>query len=233
MPAPEQVAPEPASRSRLQQAAAWSVAALITLAAAISVMLSKDCRRGRRFRYAGARDGEALAAPPRSATAARSRPGSCASGDDRSCCPGRRESPAHQEGITISSSFLGQLLVVRRLLRGEYVAAARRDSQLQRYQVRVRGHLGQTPGPAAPSPTAPRCAGPASLRSGPSHSHGWPPGDGQPVHRAQIPLPRRLRAITVSGGHGRHHAGDRLPVRRSRCRRRRITSMRRRFLTLP
>jgi hypothetical protein len=41
MPAPEQVAPEPASRSRLQQAAAWSVAALITLAAAISVLLSK------------------------------------------------------------------------------------------------------------------------------------------------------------------------------------------------
>jgi hypothetical protein len=41
---------------------------------------------------------------------------------------------------------------VRRLLRGEYVAAARRDSQLQRYQVRVRGHLGETPGPAAPSP---------------------------------------------------------------------------------
>jgi hypothetical protein len=41
MPAPEQVAPEPASRSRLQQAAAWSVAALITLAAAISVLLSR------------------------------------------------------------------------------------------------------------------------------------------------------------------------------------------------
>jgi hypothetical protein len=41
MPAPEQVAPEPASRSGLQQAAAWSVAALITLAAAISVLLSK------------------------------------------------------------------------------------------------------------------------------------------------------------------------------------------------
>jgi len=41
MPAPAQVAPEPASRSRLQQAAAWSVAALITLAAAISVLLSK------------------------------------------------------------------------------------------------------------------------------------------------------------------------------------------------
>ena len=42
--------------------------------------------------------------------------------------------------------------MVRRLLRSEYVAAARRDSQLQRYQVRVRGHLGETPGPAAPSP---------------------------------------------------------------------------------
>src|SRR5690349_6925478 len=46
----------------------------------------------------------------------------------------------------------GQLLVVRRLLRGEYAAAARRDWQLQRYQVRVRGHLGETLGPAAPSP---------------------------------------------------------------------------------
>ena len=41
MAAPEQVAPEPASRSHLQPAAAWSVAALITLAAAISVLLSK------------------------------------------------------------------------------------------------------------------------------------------------------------------------------------------------
>jgi len=52
----------------------------------------------------------------------------------------------------------GQPLVVRRLLGGEYVAAARRDWQLQRYQVRVRGHLGETPGPAAPSPDgAPLC----------------------------------------------------------------------------
>jgi hypothetical protein len=42
--------------------------------------------------------------------------------------------------------------VVRRLLRGEHVAAARRDSQLQRYQVRVRDHPGETPGPAVPSP---------------------------------------------------------------------------------
>jgi hypothetical protein len=54
--------------------------------------------------------------------------------------------------ITISSSFLAQPPVVRRLLRGEYVAAARRDWQLQRYQVRVRAHPGETPGPAAPSP---------------------------------------------------------------------------------
>jgi len=130
----------------------------------------QDCRRGHRFRYAGARDGEALASPPRSATAARSRPGSCASGDDRSCCRGCSESPAHQGGITISSSFLGQLLVVRRLLRGEYVAAARRDSQLQRYQVHVRGHLGETQDRPYPARTAPRCADPASLRSGPSHS---------------------------------------------------------------
>ena len=149
--APEQVAPEPASRSRLQQAAAWSVAALITLAAAISVLLSKTVA-GATASATPARDGEALVSPPRSATAARSRPGSCASGDDRSCCPGRSQSPAHQAGTTISSSFRGQPPVVRRLLRGEYAAAARRDSQLQRYQVRVRGHLGETPGQAAPSP---------------------------------------------------------------------------------
>ena len=107
---------------------------------------------GQRHARPGAGSAGALAAPPGCATAARSRPGSCASGDDRSCCRGRSESPAHQAGIAISSSFLGQLLVVRRLLRGEYVAAAGRDWQLQRYQVRVRGHLGETPGPAAPSP---------------------------------------------------------------------------------
>jgi len=33
---------------------------------------------------------------------------------------------------------------VRRLLRGGYVTAARRDSQPQRYQIRVRGRLGET-----------------------------------------------------------------------------------------
>jgi hypothetical protein len=82
------------------------VAALITLAAAISVLLSKTVAAAAAS-ATPARDGEALASPPRSATAARSRPGSCASGDDRSCCPGRSESLAHREGITISSSFLG------------------------------------------------------------------------------------------------------------------------------
>jgi hypothetical protein len=41
MPAWEQVAQEPASRSRLRQATAWSVASLIAVAAAISVLLSK------------------------------------------------------------------------------------------------------------------------------------------------------------------------------------------------
>jgi len=152
MPAPEQVAPEPASRSPLQQAAAWSVAALITLAAAISVLLSKTVAGATASGCAGARDGEALAAPPRSATTARSRPGSCASGDDRSCCRGRSESPAHQGGITISSSFLGQLLVVRRLPRCVCGRRPSRFAAAARYQVRVRGHLGETPGPAAPSP---------------------------------------------------------------------------------
>jgi len=63
MPAPEQVAPEPASRSRLQQAAAWSVAALITLAAAISVLLSKTVA-GATASATPARDGEALALQP-------------------------------------------------------------------------------------------------------------------------------------------------------------------------
>jgi hypothetical protein len=51
MPAWEQAAREPASRSRLRQAAAWSVTALIAVAAAISVLLSKavavtSARRG-------------------------------------------------------------------------------------------------------------------------------------------------------------------------------------------
>ena len=40
MPAPERVAPEP-RQPQPPPAAAWSVAALITLAAAISVLLSK------------------------------------------------------------------------------------------------------------------------------------------------------------------------------------------------
>jgi hypothetical protein len=59
-------------------------------------LTGRDCRRGHRFRQVGARDGEALASPPGSVTAACSRPGSCASGDDRSCCRGRRESPERQ-----------------------------------------------------------------------------------------------------------------------------------------
>jgi hypothetical protein len=33
---------------------------------------------------------------------------------------------------------------VCRVLRGEYVTATRRDSQPQRYQIRVRGRLGET-----------------------------------------------------------------------------------------
>ena len=41
---------------------------------------------------------------------------------------------------------------MRHVLHGEYVTATHRDSQPQRYQVRVRGHLGETPGLAAPSP---------------------------------------------------------------------------------
>ena len=49
----------------------------------IEELTGRDCRRGHRFRYAGARDGEALASPPGFATAARSRSGTCASGDDR------------------------------------------------------------------------------------------------------------------------------------------------------
>jgi hypothetical protein len=91
----------------------------LTVVTVVTVLTGRDCRRGHRLRQVGARDGEALASPPGSATAACPRPGSCASGDDRSSCRGRRESPAHQEGITVSSSFVGQLLVVRRFLRGD------------------------------------------------------------------------------------------------------------------
>jgi hypothetical protein len=59
----------------------------------ISVLLSKTVA-GAAASATPARDGEALASPPRPATAAHP-PGSCASGDDRSCCRGRSESPAH------------------------------------------------------------------------------------------------------------------------------------------
>jgi hypothetical protein len=38
----------------------------------------------------------------------------------------------------------GNHRLVRRFLQGEYVTATRRDSQPQRYQVRVRGRLGET-----------------------------------------------------------------------------------------
>lgn len=73
--------------------------------------------------------------------------------------------------------------MVRRLLRGEYVTAARRDSQLQRYQVRVRGRPGETPGPAAPSPDG------ATLR---------PPR--RPAFRpvTQLPLVTAGHLVTVS-----------------------------------
>ena len=233
MPAAEQVAPEPASRSRLQPAAGWSVAALITLAAAISVLLSKTVARG------------AASATPARATA---KPSQHHPGPQprraRARAHAHRVMTAHAvqvaararrtRGITISSSF-----------RGNYwwcagscapgMAAVRRDWQLQRYQVRVRGHPGQTPAPAAQpgrrAVPAPQACVPARRTA--AGSHGWPPGDGQPVHPAQIPLPRRLRAMTVPGSHSRLRAGGRLAVRRSRCRRRRITSMRRRFLTPP
>jgi hypothetical protein len=62
MPAWEQVVQEPASRSRLRQAAAWSVTALIAVAAAISVLLSKavavaTARRGCPRTGAGGRAG--------------------------------------------------------------------------------------------------------------------------------------------------------------------------------
>jgi len=60
----------------------WKIPALgwRTADPGIEELTGRDCRRGHRFRYAGARDGEALASPPGFATAARSRPGTCASG---------------------------------------------------------------------------------------------------------------------------------------------------------
>jgi len=48
--------------------------------------------------------------------------------------------------------------VVRRLLRGEYVTATRRDSQPRRYQVRLRGRLGETIRSAFPRPPGPDTA---------------------------------------------------------------------------
>lgn len=146
-----------------------------------------------------------------------------------------RRAPGAPGGITISSSFPGQLPVVRRLLRGEYMAAARRDSQLQRHRARVRGHLCETPGPAAPSPDGATLCGPR-----------------KPAFRLvlQLPLAMAGHLVTVSQRSARtscsnptapspaganrtrqsrpRRAGDHLAVRRSRCRRRRITSMKRR-----
>jgi hypothetical protein len=228
MPAPEQVAPERASR-RLERGAADHPGRGDQRPA------QQDCRRGHRFRYAGARDGEALAAPPRSATAAHQPRGSCASGDDRSCCPGRSEEPGVPGRDHHQLVIPRQLLVVRRLLRGAHVAAARaiRSCSVTRSVsavTRARPRTGRTQSGRRGVP-APQACVPA--RHTAAAGHGWPPGDGQPVPPAQIPLPRRLRVITVPGSQGRHHAGDRLAVKRSRCRRRRITSMRRRFLTLP
>jgi len=167
----------------------------------------QDCRRGHRFRCAGARRRS-----PRITTQVRNRgaPGSCASGDDRSCCRGRSESPAHRGGITISSSFLGQLLVVRRLLRGEYVAAARRDSRLQRYRVRVRGHLGEIPGPAAPSPDGATLCRPRKL---PAEVGGAVPAAGRrasPGRAARPGFPETRRA-------GRGTASGKSPDRSTPC----------------
>src|SRR2546430_7753769 len=69
----------------------------------------------RSFRYASRRGGEALAASRRPATAARSRPGSYASGDDRSSCGGRSESPT-QRSEEHTSELQSQSNLVCRLL---------------------------------------------------------------------------------------------------------------------
>jgi hypothetical protein len=166
MPAPEQVGPEPASRSRPQQAAAWSVAALITLARGNQRLAQQDFRWSHRFRYVGARDGEALAAPPRSATSARSRPGSCASDDDRSCCPGRSESPAHQGGSpSARHSWRNHRWCAASCAPSMWpppvaigsCSVTRSASAVTRARPPDRPHPARTP----------RCVGPASLRSGP------------------------------------------------------------------
>jgi hypothetical protein len=147
-------------------AAAWSMAARIAVAAAIPALFTKtaagplpdeppaghpdDLRRHllrTRFRHASSRHCEALAAPGRLATAARSRPGSSASCDDRSSCRGRRSQREHD---TTGSDhyqarhFWGSHRLVRRFLRGDYVSATRRDPHPQRYQIRIRGRLGET-----------------------------------------------------------------------------------------
>jgi hypothetical protein len=226
----------PRSRSpRSVRAAAWSVAPLITLAAAISVLLSKTVAGA----TASATPARATAKPSQHHPDPRPRRtsprGSCASGDDRSCCPGRSEEPGAPGRDHHQLVIPRQLLVVRRLLRGAHVAAARaiRSCSVTRSvsaATRARPRTGRTQSGRRGVP-APQACVPA--RHTAAAGHGWPPGDGQPVPPAQIPLPRRLRVITVPGSQGRHHAGDRLAVKRSRCRRRRITSMRRRFLTLP
>ena len=160
----------PVSRSRLQQAAAWSVAALITLAAAISVLLSKTVAGA----TASVTPARATAKPSQHHPGPQPRRASPWAHAHRVMTAHAVEvaarAPARQGGITISSSFLRQLLVVRRLLRGEYVAAARRDWQLQRYQALSALTWARPQDRPRPDRTTPRCAGPASLRSSPSHS---------------------------------------------------------------
>src|SRR6266481_693518 len=132
MPAPEQVAPEPASRSRLQQAAAWSVAALITVAAAISVLLSRTVAGA----TASAMPARATAKPSQHHPGPQPRRARARAHAHRVMTTHAVEVAARArrtgEGSPSARHSWGKLLVVRRLLRGEYVAAARRDSQLQR-----------------------------------------------------------------------------------------------------
>src|SRR5689334_21299157 len=73
-------------------------------------------------------------------------PGSCASGDDRSSCRGRSESPTQQEGSLSGSSFQGNHRVVGRLLRAESA----------RLPVAIYSHSVTGPCPRSPGQDPPR-----------------------------------------------------------------------------
>jgi hypothetical protein len=125
----------------------------------------QDCRRGRRFCYAGARDGEALASPPRSATAARSRRAHAHRVMTAHAVQVAARARRTREGSPSARHSGGNHRWCAASCAGSMWPPPAR-SAVQRYQVRVRGHPGETQDRPHPART-PRCVGPASLRSGP------------------------------------------------------------------